>query len=101
MLVAKVKGNVISPTQCDQLNGWKLLIVQPIDLQTGQEKDDPLVVIDGVGAGVGELVICVGGSSSRASDETKTAPSDQCALAIIDTIDIHGRRLYDKSAEQQ
>lgn len=44
--------------------------------------------MDGVGAGEGEIVMCVGGSSSRAADETKTAPADMTLLAILDSIDI-------------
>ena len=50
----------------------------------------------GVGAGEGEIVMCVGGSSSRAADETKTAPADMTLLAILDSIDIKGRRVYEK-----
>ena len=53
-------------------------------------------MMDGVGAGEGEIVMCVGGSSSRAADETKTAPADMTLLAILDSIDIKGRRVYEK-----
>ncbi len=96
MLIGKVKGTVISTNKCAQLNGWKLLIVQPVDLETMQEKGDHVVVMDGIGAGEGEIVMCVAGSSSRHSDETKTAPSDITLLAVIDTIDIKGERVYEK-----
>jgi len=96
MTVGIVKGTVVSSTKCKQLDGWKLLIVQPIDLETMKEKGQHVVVFDGVGAGEGEIVICVGGSSSRACEETKTAPADMTLLAIIDTIDIKGSRIYEK-----
>ncbi len=96
MLVGRVKGNVVSTNKVDILNGLKLLIVQPVDLETLKEKNDPIVCIDGVGAGEGELVICVAGSSSRAADETKSTPSDNSILAILDSIDIKGKRVFEK-----
>ncbi|MBQ9942482.1 MAG: EutN/CcmL family microcompartment protein [Christensenellaceae bacterium] len=96
MMIGRVKGNVVSTNKCAPLSGLKLLIVQPIDLETLQEKNDPIVCIDGIGAGEGELVMCVGGSSSRAAEETKTTPSDNSILAILDTIDIKGKRTYEK-----
>ncbi len=96
MMIGKVKGTVISTNKCEILNGWKLLIVQPLEIETMKEKGEHVVVMDGIGAGEGEIVMCVGGSSSRHAEETKTAPSDITLLAIIDTIDIKGRRVYEK-----
>lgn len=96
MMIGKVKGTVISTNKCDSLDGWKLLIVQPLDIETMKEKGEHVVVMDGIGAGEGEIVMCVAGSSSRQSDETKTAPSDITLLAIIDTIDLKGSRVYEK-----
>ncbi len=101
MLVGRVKGTVISTNKSQQLEGWKLLIVQPIDIETMQEKGDHVVVMDGVGAGEGEIVMCVAGSSSRHAEETKTAPSDITLLAILDTIDVKGRRTYDKHGSRE
>ncbi len=101
MTVGVVKGQVISTNKCSNLEGWKLLIVQPVDLETLEEKGNHIVVFDGVGAGEGELVICVAGSSSRHADETKTAPADNSLLAILDTIDIKGKRVYDKYGKSE
>ncbi len=96
MMIGRVRGNAVSTTKARTLNGWKLLIVQPVNIATMEDSGDPVVVMDGVGAGEGEIVMCVGGSSSRAADETKTAPSDMTLLGILDSIDIKGRRVYDK-----
>lgn len=96
MMIGRVRGTAVSTTKSRALNGWKLLIVQPINIETLKDAGDPVVVMDGVGAGEGEIVMCVGGSSSRAADETKTAPSDMTLLGILDSIDIKGRRVYDK-----
>jgi len=40
MLVGRVTGSVVSTNKCDSLRGAKLLIVQPVDLETLQMKDD-------------------------------------------------------------
>lgn len=96
MMIGVVRGNVVSTNKSRSLEGWKLLLVQPVDIETMQDNGDPVVVFDGVGAGEGEVVMCVGGSSSRAADETKTAPADMCLLAIIDSIDLKGHRVFDK-----
>ena len=96
MMIGRVRGTAVSTTKARALNGWKLLIVQPINIETLKDAGDPVVVMDGVGAGEGEIVMCVGGSSSRAAAETKTAPADMTLLAILDSIDIKGRRVYEK-----
>ena len=101
MTVGIVKGNVVSTNKVSPMTGCKLLIVQPVDLVTLEEKGDPIVCIDGVGAGEGELVFTIGGSSSRAADETKHTPADNSILGILDTIDIRGKRTYDKYKKEQ
>ena len=58
MLVGRVTGNVVSTNKCDSLWGAKLLIVQPVDLETLQMKDDYVICVDDVGAGEGDLVFC-------------------------------------------
>lgn len=82
MLIGRVKGNVVSTNKTPCLDGLKLLLVLPVDLETLEERDEPMVAIDGVGAGEGELVLCVAGSSSRQAPETKHTPSDLAILAI-------------------
>ena len=54
MQIARVIGNVVSTSKSEKLDGLKLLIVKPIDLDTFQEKGAPIVSIDTVGAGEGD-----------------------------------------------
>ena len=96
MMIGRVRGTAVSTTKARALNGWKLLIVQPLNIETMEDSGDPVVVMDGVGAGQDEIVMCVGGSYSRQADETKTAPADMTLLGILDSIDIKGRRVYEK-----
>ena len=99
MLVGRVTGNVVSTNKCDSLQGAKLLIVQPVDLETLQMKDDYVICVDDVGAGEGDLVFCAYGSSARQSDTTKKVASDFSIYGIVDSIDMRGARTYDKAKE--
>lgn len=99
MLVGRVTGNVVSTNKCDSLRGAKLLIVQPVDLETLQMKDDYVICVDDVGAGEGDLVFCAYGSSARQSDTTKKVASDFSIYGIVDSIYMRGARTYDKAKE--
>ena len=99
MLVGRVTGNVVSTNKCDSLRGAKLLIVQPVDLETLQMKDDYVICVDDVGAGEGDLVFCAYGSSARQSDTTKKVASDFSIYGSVDSIDMRGARTYDKAKE--
>lgn len=99
MLVGRVTGNVVSTNKVDALRTCKLLIVQPVELNTLTMKDDYVICVDDVGAGVGDLVFCAYGSSARQSDTSKRFASDYSIYGVIDSIDIHGSRTYDKARE--
>ena len=99
MLVGRVTGNVVSTNKCDSLRGAKLLIVQPVDLETLQMKDDYVICVDDVGAGEGDLVFCAYGSSARQSDTTKKVASDFSIYGIVDSIDMRGARTYENAKE--
>ena len=96
MQIARVKGNVVSTTKSDRLHGLKLMIVSIIDLDSFTEKGQPLVAIDTVGSGVGEVVMLVSGSSSRQTELTKDKPSDLAIVAIIDSMDVDGKTIFRK-----
>lgn len=88
MQLARVKGTVVSTNKAEKLNGLKLQLIKPIDIETWQEKGGLLVAIDAVGAGEGEVVMVVSGSSSRQTAVTEGKPVDLSIVAIIDS----GRR---------
>ena len=90
---------MVSTNKSEKLTGLKLLIVKPIDMETFEEKGSLMVAIDAVGAGEGEVVMCVGGSSSRQTAITDGRPVDQSIVAIIDTIEIEGQRKFEKFRE--
>jgi ethanolamine utilization protein EutN/carbon dioxide concentrating mechanism protein CcmL len=100
MQLGRVKGTVVSTNKAEKLGGLKLLIVKPLDIETFEEKGSMVVAIDTVGAGEGEVVMCVGGSSSRQTNITDGKPVDQSIIAIIDSVDLNGSRIFEKSGAQ-
>lgn len=99
MLVGRVTGNVVSTHKVASLQGAKLLIVQPVELDTLEMKNDYVICVDDVGAGEGDLVVCAYGSSARQTDTSKKTASDFSIYGILDSIDIRGERTYDKAKE--
>jgi microcompartment protein CcmK/EutM len=99
MLVGRVTGNVVSTNKAPSLAGTKLLIVQPVELDTLTMKNDYIICVDDVGAGEGDLVVCAYGSSARQTPTSGKTASDFSIYAILDSIDIRGARTYDKAKE--
>lgn len=99
MQLARVVGSLVSTRKSDKLQGMKILVAVPVDMDTFEEKGAPFVTIDAIGAGEGEVVMCVGGSSSRQTDLTDGKPVDNTIVAIIDSVDVQGKRLFDKAED--
>ena len=82
MLMGEVVGSVVSTRKHESLVGNKLLIVETLDcMEDGKKR---LVAIDTVGAGIGEIVLVVTGSSARQSVRKQDAPIDAAIVGIVD-----------------
>ena len=57
MLLAKVKGNIVSTQKNVNLRGHKLLLVHPIDLEGNYLGEKDIIAIDLIGSGIGDTVI--------------------------------------------
>ena len=99
MQIARVVGTVVSTMKSEKLNGLKMRLVKPIDLETFEEKGNILVAFDAVGVGEGEVVMIVSGSSSRQTELTENKPSDTSIIAIIDHIDLRNKRIFSKDKD--
>lgn len=86
MILARVIGTVWATRKDEKINGLKLQIVRPVDLQY-KAKEGFLVAVDAVGAGVGEIVLVVQGSSARQTRLTENKPVDATIMAIVDKLD--------------
>ena len=98
MVLAKVVGTVVAAHKEARLEGIKFLLVERIDPATMQGKGDYAVAMDAVGAGLGEIVFYVAGSSSRLTAVTEGKPSDASIIAIVDNIELDGTLVYRKDA---
>jgi len=97
MVLARVKGTVVSTHKPDSLQGLRLLLLEKIDAVTLKGKGDYVVGIDSVGANADEIVFYVTGSSARMTEATKGKPSDATIIAIVDLIEADGSLTYRKS----
>lgn len=97
MILGKVIGTCVCTQKDQRLKGVKFQIVFPLDIKTLKTHGDPLVAIDSVGAGVGELVMVVSGSSARQTEQTTNTPVDATIIAIIDIVEVDGNIIFRKS----
>lgn len=96
MILAVVKGNVVSTNKTEKLHGSKLLIVEEWNIDIGKPTGQPKVALDIVGAGEGELVLCVSGSSARQTEQTNERPVDMAIIGIVDQAEMNGSTKYKK-----
>lgn len=86
MMLARVVGRVWATAKNDTLEGKKLLVLQPVDLQ-GRPIGKPLVAVDAVGAGAAELVYwCRGREASYAWAPGLTVPTEAAVVGIVDEV---------------
>ena len=84
MKIAKVIGNIWATRKEERLAGYKLLIVQPVNILDGSPDRAPSVAAEMIGAGMGETVIIVGGSSARSAAGDMSVPVDATVVGIVD-----------------
>ena len=88
MWVGLVVGTVVATRKDERLVGYKLLLVRPEDLAGEGGSRQPVVVVDKIGAGVGEQVLVVAGSSARPASGKEDTPVDGAVVGIIDQVDL-------------
>ncbi|MBU0765613.1 MAG: EutN/CcmL family microcompartment protein [Bacteroidetes bacterium] len=96
MILARVIGTVVSSRKAQKMDGIRFLLLEKIDPVTLKGKNDFVVSADTVGAGKGEIVFYVSGSSARFTDITEGRPADSSIIAIVDYIEKDGEYTYRK-----
>ncbi|MEE2734202.1 MAG: EutN/CcmL family microcompartment protein [Verrucomicrobiota bacterium] len=102
MFLAEVIGQVVATKKDDSMLGRKLLLVRPklvdeSDPSRFRDGANTIVAVDTVGAGEGELVMFCQGSSARQAGGLKTIPVDAAVVAIVDSVDVLGKKVYSSS----
>lgn len=84
MQIARVIGNVVSTVKNQSLEGRKFLIIQVLDANL-QPIGKPIVALDSVGAGIGELVFWCRGKEAAFPFKREDVPTDCTIVGIIDS----------------
>jgi len=103
MFVAKVTGSIVSSHKVGSMVGQKLLVVEPYrideqDRSSLKTTGRTFVAVDTVGAGKGEFVLIVQGSSARLTPETKNLPVDAAIIGIVDSVHIDQTAVYSRES---
>ncbi len=99
MFIARVTGSVVSTQKAESMIGQKLLVVEPYRLQD-KTRDSLIttgrtfIACDTLGAGVGDFVLVVQGSSARLTPETAKLPIDAAVIGIVDSVTIEKQSIY-------
>jgi ethanolamine utilization protein EutN len=99
MILAQVEGSVVATKKNPKMTGAKFLFVRPLVVDKPDAKElrpgaSSLVAVDSLGAGEGEVVLIVQGSSARLAGPDKDSPVDAVVVGIVDTVDVAKRKIY-------
>jgi microcompartment protein CcmK/EutM len=103
MFLARVTGSVVATQKVASMTGHKLLTVEPLRVDPGSRDrlvstGRTFVVVDTVGAGLGEMVLVVQGSSARMTPQTEKLPVDAVIVGIVDTVNVENRTIFSAHA---
>ena len=87
MQIGKVIGTVVATRKDDTLVGSKLMITQPLNFKK-EYSGKPLIAVDTVGAGIGEVVIYTEGTAARNAAKKRDSSINAAIIGIIDNIDV-------------
>ena len=95
MKIVKVVGVAVSTEKDPRLEDSKLLLVQDSD-PSGKAAGSPYIAQDLVGAGQGELVFLVEGSTARVASGDSSNPVDAAIVGILDSLAVDEKVTYKK-----
>jgi ethanolamine utilization protein EutN len=107
MFLGRVTGHVVASQKDKVLLGQKLYVVEPLNVKYDETTKEPaslgntgraIVALDVVGAGDGQIVLVVQGSSARMTEITKNLPADAVIVGIVDSAEYGGKTFYQAKA---
>jgi ethanolamine utilization protein EutN len=88
MLLGRVLGSVVATQKNEKLEGAKLLLVQPLDLE-GKARGTAVLAVDGVDAGVGDQVLLIqDGRSAQLVLGRGVSAVDAAVIGVVDSVDL-------------
>jgi ethanolamine utilization protein EutN len=107
MFLGRITGHVVATQKDKVLNGQKFFVVEPLNVKYDETSGQSaalgntgraIVALDVVGAGEGQLVLVVQGSSARMTEITKNLPADAVIVGIVDSAEYAGKTFYNAKA---
>lgn len=111
MFLGRVKGHIVATAKDPAIRGQKLLVIEPLKI----DYDEPaaaanggasagaggrlevtgraIVAMDMIGAGEGQLVLIVQGSSARMAEGCSKLPTDAVVVGIVDEAVVMGKKV--------
>ncbi len=101
MFLGRVQGHVVASQKDPSIAGMRLLVIEPLkvvyDPKVGGGDFDvtnrAIVAIDRIGAGEGQLVLIVQGSSARMTEGCNKMPVDAVVVGLVDEAVVLGRKV--------
>ncbi len=87
MYIGKVIGTVVATRKDENLVGSKLMITQPLNMDL-KPIGEPIIAVDTVGAGIGEVVLYSKGTAARIAARKMDSPIDISIVGIVDQLSI-------------
>jgi ethanolamine utilization protein EutN len=88
MLLGRVLGSVVATQKNEKLEGAKLLLVQPLDLE-GNARGPAVLAIDGVDAGAGDRVLLIqDGRSAQLILGKGVSAVDAAVVGVVDAVEM-------------
>jgi len=87
LFLGKVIGNVWATQKYDAINNLKLMLVQPLNGDM-QKTDEPIIAVDTVGSGPGEVIYYITASEAVIPLPVNMAPVDASIVGIVDSINL-------------
>lgn len=86
MLLARVEGNIVATRKHPSLEGWRLIICQPIN-EAGEPEGAPQIAIDPLGAGMHQrVIISSDGAAARRTVGDEHSPARWMIIGIVDEL---------------
>ena len=84
MIIARIDGTVTATVKHKSLEGFTMLIGQGLN-ERGEEVGEPWILLDKMGAGLGELVLVTSeGDSARKLTGFDTVPARMVVMGLLD-----------------
>lgn len=85
MQLGKIIGTIWATRKYEAVTGYKMQLVQPINSEL-KKIGDPIIALDTVGAGPGEIIYFVTASEAVIPLDVDMAPVDASIVGIVDSI---------------